>query len=160
MNFICINKFNHTISFSMDLNSCITGSFSFKTCSYNRSFRTNNGTAWRCMFDPIKARLASSCSRKGINEALKPTIWFGATSMIFHFCLIKNGKSPVSRLTTFSSTKFPFSSSGAFACAIFAVSSSSALRKVRFLHIHFTIFYFTVRCFNETHLIDLSMNTK
>ena len=27
---------------------------------------TNSGTAWRCMFEPIKARLASSCSRNGI----------------------------------------------------------------------------------------------
>ncbi len=29
----------------------------------------SKGTAWRCMFEPIRARLASSCSRKGINEA-------------------------------------------------------------------------------------------
>ena len=29
-----------------------------------------SGTAWRCMLDPINARLASSCSRKGINAAL------------------------------------------------------------------------------------------
>ena len=28
----------------------------------------NRGTAWRCMFEPIRARLASSCSRKGIKE--------------------------------------------------------------------------------------------
>ena len=31
----------------------------------------SSGTAWRCMFDPIRARLASSCSRNGISAALK-----------------------------------------------------------------------------------------
>lgn len=28
----------------------------------------SSGTAWRCMFEPIRARLASSCSRKGISD--------------------------------------------------------------------------------------------
>ncbi len=39
------------------------------------------GTAWRCMFAPINARLASSCSRNGISDAATDTIWPGATSM-------------------------------------------------------------------------------
>ena len=39
------------------------------------------GTAWRCMFEPISARLASSCSRNGISEAATDTICFGDTSM-------------------------------------------------------------------------------
>ena len=39
------------------------------------------GTAWRCMFEPISARLASSCSRNGISEAATDTICFGETSM-------------------------------------------------------------------------------
>ena len=30
---------------------------------------TSSGTAWRCMFEPIRARLASSCSRNGISDA-------------------------------------------------------------------------------------------
>ena len=33
------------------------------------------------MFDPINARFASSCSKKGINEAEIEAIWFGATSV-------------------------------------------------------------------------------
>ena len=33
----------------------------------------NTGTAWRIMFEPIKALLASSCSRKGIREAATET---------------------------------------------------------------------------------------
>ena len=41
----------------------------------------NNGTAWRIMFDPINALLASSCSRKGISDADIEAIWFGATSV-------------------------------------------------------------------------------
>ena len=39
------------------------------------------GTAWRCMFEPISARLASSCSRNGISDAATDTICDGATSM-------------------------------------------------------------------------------
>src|SRR5690606_39894530 len=48
---------------------------------YTTLFRSNNGTAWRCMFDPISARFASSCSRKGIREAAMEVIWLGATSI-------------------------------------------------------------------------------
>jgi len=33
------------------------------------------------MFAPIKARLASSCSRKGISEVATDQIWFGDTSI-------------------------------------------------------------------------------
>ena len=54
----------------------------------------SSGTACRCMFEPIKARLASSCSRKGIKPAETPTIWLGATSM---YCTWSTGtiwKSP------------------------------------------------------------------
>jgi hypothetical protein len=42
---------------------------------------TSNGTAWRCMFEPINARFASSCSRNGISEAAIETSCFGETSM-------------------------------------------------------------------------------
>jgi len=41
----------------------------------------NNGTACRIMFDPINARFASSCSRKGIKEAAIEAIWLGAISI-------------------------------------------------------------------------------
>ena len=39
------------------------------------------GTAWRCMFEPISARFASSCSRNGISEAATETTCLGETSM-------------------------------------------------------------------------------
>ncbi len=42
---------------------------------------TSSGTACRCMFEPISARLASSCSRNGISPAETPTICFGEMSM-------------------------------------------------------------------------------
>ena len=42
---------------------------------------TRSGTAWRCMFEPISARLASSCSRNGIKPAETPTICLGEMSM-------------------------------------------------------------------------------
>ena len=47
-----------------------------------------SGTAWRCMFEPISARLASSFSRNGIRAAATDTTCLGDTSM----------KSTVSRL--------------------------------------------------------------
>ena len=39
------------------------------------------GTAWRCMLEPIKARLASSFSRNGIKLAATDTSCLGETSM-------------------------------------------------------------------------------
>ena len=42
---------------------------------------TSNGTACFCMFEPISARFASSCSRKGISAVATLTICFGETSM-------------------------------------------------------------------------------
>ena len=41
----------------------------------------SSGTAWRCMFEPINARLASSCSRNGIKLAATETNCLGETSM-------------------------------------------------------------------------------
>ena len=40
-----------------------------------------SGTAWRCMFEPISARLASSFSRNGISAVATDTSCFGETSM-------------------------------------------------------------------------------
>ena len=45
----------------------------------------SSGTAWRCMFDPISARFASSFSRNGISEAATETSCFGETSMNWMF---------------------------------------------------------------------------
>ena len=41
----------------------------------------SSGTDWRCMFAPIRARLASSCSRNGIIAVATDTICRGETSM-------------------------------------------------------------------------------
>ncbi len=41
----------------------------------------SSGTACRCMFEPISARLASSCSRKGMSAVATDTICLGDTSM-------------------------------------------------------------------------------
>jgi len=42
---------------------------------------TSRGTDWRCMLAPIRARLASSCSRNGTSEAATETSCLGLTSM-------------------------------------------------------------------------------
>ena len=41
----------------------------------------SSGTDWRCMLEPISARLASSCSRNGIIAVATDTICRGETSM-------------------------------------------------------------------------------
>jgi len=40
-----------------------------------------SGTDWRCMFEPMRARLASSCSRNGMSAAAMDTSCSGATSI-------------------------------------------------------------------------------
>ena len=40
-----------------------------------------SGTAWRCMFEPMRARFASSFSRNGISAAATDTSCLGDTSM-------------------------------------------------------------------------------
>ena len=55
---------------------CLATSFSSPVDTSGGSV-TSSGTAWRCMFEPISARLASSCSRNGISPAETPTICFG-----------------------------------------------------------------------------------
>ncbi len=47
----------------------------------NGASARTSGTAWRCMFEPISARLASSFSRNGISAAATETSCFGDTSM-------------------------------------------------------------------------------
>ena len=44
-----------------------------------------SGTACRCMFEPIRARLASLCSRNGISAVATETICAGLTSMYWTF---------------------------------------------------------------------------
>ncbi len=39
------------------------------------------GTAWRCMLEPIRARFASSFSRKGISAVATENTIFGDTSI-------------------------------------------------------------------------------
>ena len=42
---------------------------------------TSSGTAWRCMLEPIRARVASSFSRKGIMAVATETTIRGEMSM-------------------------------------------------------------------------------
>jgi hypothetical protein len=84
------------------------------------------GTAWRCMFEPISARLASSCSRNGISEAATETVCFGETSM-------KSMRSRGSSVNSFwcltdtsSSTNSPLGVRSELACAITNWPSSIA----------------------------------
>ena len=88
----------------------------------------SSGTAWRCMFDPISARFASSFSRNGISEAATETSCFGETSMN---CTLSRGarmKLPAWRALTRSCVSLPSSSTAAFAWAMMYWSSSHADR--------------------------------
>jgi len=80
------------------------------------------------MFDPMRARLASSFSRNGISEAAIDAIWLGATSIISTFSRSTSGKSDSSLDFTLGFANEPSSFRGALACPMILNSSSSALR--------------------------------
>ena len=83
----------------------------------NGASARTSGTAWRCMFEPISARLASSFSRNGISAAATDTSCFGDTSMKSTLSGATICTSPACRHTIRSSVKRPRASIGAFACA-------------------------------------------
>ena len=80
------------------------------------SARTS-GTAWRCMLEPMSARLASSFSRNGMSAAATDTSCFGDTSMKSTLSRETISTSPECRQTIRSSVKRPRASSTALACA-------------------------------------------
>ena len=89
-----------------------------------------SGTAWRCMFEPISARLASSCSRNGISAVATDQIWFGDTSISSTSLGELSESSPSrERHSTWGPLSFPLlSSTCAFAWAITRCSSWVASR--------------------------------
>src|ERR1700694_2122718 len=89
---------------------------------------TTSGTAWRCMFEPIRARFASSCSRNGISAVATLTVCLGDTSMYSMRLTSATRKRFLVRAVVRSSVKWLSLSSGAFACATTKWSSSSADR--------------------------------
>ena len=89
------------------------------------SLRTN-GTAWRCILEPIKARFASSFSRKGINAAATDTICLGETSIKSISSERAWIYSPPARQLIKFSIKLFLSSSCEFACATVYRPSSIA----------------------------------
>ena len=89
-----------------------------------------SGTACRCMFAPIRARLASLCSRNGIIAVATETICAGETSMnsTSFACAITASPSD-ERQSTVSCSNLPvFGSTPSEACAIVNCASSAASR--------------------------------
>ncbi len=87
----------------------------------------SRGTAWRCIFDPMRARLASSFSRNGIRLAATETSCFGLTSMNWISSRCLSTELPAWRALT-SSRAMRLFLSGALACAMVYLSSSQAER--------------------------------
>ncbi len=75
----------------------------------------SKGTAWRCMLEPIKARLASSFSKNGISEAATETNCLGETSIKLMASAGFNINSPALRDEIKSSVKRPSASCAALA---------------------------------------------
>ena len=75
--------------------------------TYGDSARSS-GTAWRCMFDPISARLASSFSRNGIRLAATETSCLGLTSMYSISPTCFSTKLPAWRALTSSAVMLAF----------------------------------------------------
>ena len=90
----------------------------------------SSGTAWRIMFEPIRARLASSCSRNGISAAATDQIWSGDTSIRSTSLGAASTSSPSrERQVTPGPRSLPdFSSSSALAWAMTLSSSCVASR--------------------------------
>ena len=86
------------------------------------------GTDCLCIFEPINARFASSCSKNGIKAAATLKIWFGATSMNSISLESTTGKSPLILARNILSINRPFLSILESDCAIITRSSSSADR--------------------------------
>ena len=87
-----------------------------------------SGTAWRCMFAPIRARLASLCSRNGISAVATETICSGETSMNSTSAGSARIGSPPLRHSTWP-TSLPLGSISAFAWAMILCSSCVASRR-------------------------------
>ena len=90
----------------------------------------SSGTAWRIMFEPISARLASSCSRNGISAVATDQIWSGETSIRSTSLGAASTSSPSrERQVTPGPLSLPdFSSISALACAMTFSSSWLASR--------------------------------
>ena len=78
---------------------------------------SRSGTAWRCMLEPIRARLASSCSRNGISAVATETTCLGLTSMYWICSGRASGNWSRYRHGTRASRKWPSSSRRALAWA-------------------------------------------
>ena len=78
---------------------------------------TRSGTAWRCMLEPMRARLASSFSKKGIIAVATENTILGDTSIRSIFFFSNSEVSSRKRPDTFFLTKWPSSSKASFACA-------------------------------------------
>src|SRR5208283_2290506 len=85
-----------------------------------------SGTACFCMFEPIKARLASSFSRNGISEAATDTTCLGETSMKVIWSRAISIGSPLIRPGTRSSITSPLSERLMLAWAMACLASSMA----------------------------------
>jgi len=88
----------------------------------------SSGTAWRCMLDPIRARLASSFSRNGTSAAATETSCLGETSMNCTWSGVVMMKLPPLRHDTSSSVRRWRLSTVALAWAIMYFASSIADR--------------------------------
>ncbi len=66
-----------------------------------------SGTAWRCMFEPMRARFASSFSRNGTSDAATETSWFGDTSIRSTSSGLARTNSPSLRQETLPPMKAP-----------------------------------------------------
>ena len=153
MDFVGIHIFHHTVPFQSESDPHIAGCLSFQSRSNYRNIRIISGTACRCMLDPISARLAPSCSRKGIRDALRPTIWFGSHVHEFFF-LIENRE--VTRLTADDPVVYRFVQrrSGASGFDFREVFFRAEVR--RFFMSTFALSTFPVGRFDKAHVLILA----
>ena len=101
---------DHAVAAGDDDLAGVEGRLGLHAGAHDGRLRLRRGTAWRCMLEPMRARLASSCSRNGIRAVATETICLGLTSMYSIWSGRASGNWSRWRVDTRSSTKWPASS--------------------------------------------------
>ena len=134
---------------------------SFQTCTYDRSFRTDqrNSLALHVRSHQAHGWHHHAQGKESVKPQPNNLVW--SNVHIFQILRLNNREVPFKRALTFSSIKFSFVFIRYFCLCDLCVSSSSAAKEYYLiLHLHFSIFNFTIRSFDESHLVHLCMNTK
>ena len=157
-----VNKFNNTIAFSHNLSTRIANHLTFDTSTYNRSFRTKQ---WNCLTHHVRSHqctvrviVLQEWNQRSSNRSNL------LRSNVHHIYFCWSYKWEVSFKTCFNFVTNE--------CTIFVQRSitlsyykvffflSCQVNNIIIIEVYFTFFYFTIRCRDETEVIDFCVDTQ